>query len=75
MLGVLEHEGVRRAGIEPDVEQVVDLVVVVGVVVGAEEARLRAFREPRVGAFLLEGVGDARVDGFVDRAGFARRLA
>ena len=64
MLAVFQHEGVGRAGIEPDVENVVDLLpVLVGA--RAEEALARAVHVPGVGAFLLEGVGDALVDGFV----------
>ncbi len=62
MNAVLEDEGVRRAGIEPDLDQIVDLVVIVGVVLVAEETRLRALGEPGVGALVLEGLGDARVD-------------
>ncbi len=60
MLGVLQHEGVRRAGVEPDVENVVDLLPgVVGEL--AEEALARAGRVPGVGAFGLEGLDDAHV--------------
>src|SRR5262249_56700836 len=59
--GVFEHEGVGRARIEPDVEDVVDLMpILVGEF--AEEALARAGLIPGVGAFALEGVGDARVD-------------
>ena len=58
-LRVLQHEGVGRAGIEPDVEHVVDLLVIVGIVVGREEARRRALGVPGVGAFGFEGLGDA----------------
>ena len=61
MLRVLQHEGVRRAGVEPDVADVVDLLpVLVGA--RAEEALARAGLVPGVGALLLEGVGDALVD-------------
>ena len=61
---VLQHEGVGRAGIEPDVENVVDLLpVLVGA--RAEETLARAGRVPGVGAFLLEGLGDAGVDPLV----------
>ena len=61
---VFQHEGVRRAGIEPDVADVVDLLPFL---VGArpEEALARAVHVPGVGAFLLEGLGDALVDGLV----------
>ena len=61
VLGVLEDEGVRRARIEPDFDQVVDLVISRGVVLRPEEPLLRAFSEPCVGAFPLVGVGDPRV--------------
>ena len=50
----LQHEGMGRARFEPDVDDVLHLLVVVGIVVVAEEARGRA-REPGVGALLLEG--------------------
>ncbi len=64
---VVEHVGVGRAGIEPDVENVVDLLIVGRIVVGREEAPRRALLVPGVGAFLLERRGDARVDAFVDQ--------
>src|SRR6195256_5879828 len=51
-----------RARIEPDVEDVIDLLPFVGIVVGLEETRGRAGRVPGIGAFLLERVGDALVD-------------
>ena len=61
---VFEHESMRRAGIEPDVEDIVDLPpVLVGA--RAEEALARALRIPGVGAFLLERLGDARIHRFV----------
>ena len=59
---VLEREGMGRAGIEPDVEHVVDLVEIVRIVVGREKARGGIRREPGVGALCLEGVGDPLVD-------------
>ncbi len=65
--GVLEHVGMGRAGIEPDVEDVVDLLVIGGIVVGREEAPRRALLVPRVGALLFERRGDARVDAIVDQ--------
>ena len=67
MNGVLQHIGVGRAGIEPDVEDVVDLLVIGGIVVRREEAPRRALGVPGVGAFLFEGLGDARVDALVDQ--------
>src|SRR5215472_13101719 len=63
-LGILEHEGMRRAGVEPDVENVVDLLPVL-VAELAEEALARARPVPGVGALLREGIGDARVDALV----------
>ena len=61
---VFEHEGMRRAGIEPDVENVVDLLPVL---VGErpEKTLARAVGVPGVGAFLFESVRDARIDLFV----------
>src|SRR3546814_3329495 len=54
----LQHEGVRRAGIEPYFDHVGDLLEVFGAVVVAEEA-LRIAGEPGIAALLLEGIGDA----------------
>ena len=57
---LLEHEGVGRAGIEPDVENVVDLLPFAGIVdQPCEEALLRARLEPGVGAFRAERADDA----------------
>ena len=64
VLRIFEHEGVGRTGIEPDIENVVDLLpVFVGAL--AEEALARAVGVPGVGAFLREGVHDARVHALV----------
>ena len=59
--GIFQHEGVRRAGIEPDVADVVDLLPFL---VGkrAEEAFARTVHVPGVGAFLFKGIRDALVD-------------
>ena len=65
MLAVFQHEGVGRAGIEPDVEDVVDLLPASLACSRAEEALARAVGVPGVGALLLEGVGDALVDALV----------
>ena len=67
MLRVFEDEGVGRSRIEPDFDEVVDLVVSRGIVLGAEKPLLRALGEPGVGAFLLVGVGDPRVHLFVEQ--------
>ncbi len=57
---VFQHEGVRRAGVEPDVADVVDfLPSVVGEL--AEKSLARAGVVPGVGALLLEGLDDAHV--------------
>ena len=55
MLRVFERESMGRAGIEPDVEHIVDLVESVRIVVGREKTRGGIRREPGVGALLLEG--------------------
>ena len=47
VVAVFQREGVGRAGIEPDVEDVLDLLVVGRVVVDPEEARDRAARTRR----------------------------
>ena len=62
---VFQHEGVGRARIEPDLDQIVDLFVVFGLVLLAEEPLLGARSEPCVRALLLEGAGDTRIDVFV----------
>ena len=57
---LLKHECVRRAGIEPDIENVGDLLPIVGILHQAfEEALLGARLEPGVGAFRLEGRDDS----------------
>ncbi len=66
MRRVLEREGMRRAGVEPHVENIVDLLVIGGLVVGREETLRRAFLVPGVGALLLEGFHDASVHALVD---------
>ena len=61
MLRVFKHEGVRRAGIEPDVENVVDLLpALIGEL--AEEALARAGLVPGIGAFVFERLDDADID-------------
>src|SRR5690606_14698510 len=62
---VLEREGMRGAGIEPDVEDVPDLRPAVLVVAAFQEPLLGAFRKPGISAFLLEGVKNAGVDHLV----------
>ena len=64
MLAVFQHEGMGRAGIEPDVADIVDLLPVLGRA-GPEEAFAGAVHVPGVGAFLHEGFGDALIDDFV----------
>ena len=65
--GVFEDEGVRRSRIEPDFDQVVDLVIGVDIVLRAKEALLCALGKPGVGAFPFIGVGDPRVHGVVEQ--------
>src|SRR5665811_1566018 len=58
---VLQHEGVRGAGIEPDVENVVDFFpTFLGEL--AEETFCRTRLVPGVGALFLEGFDDAHLD-------------
>src|SRR6185437_10286032 len=66
---LLEDEGVRRARIEPDIDDVGDALVILGLVGGPQEL-LRIGGEPDIGAVLLDGGGDA-----VDDALVAQRLA
>ena len=65
ILAVFQHEGVGRPGVEPDVEDVVDLPPVFRGQLFPQEALARAVRIPSVGAFLHEGFDDALVDGLV----------
>ena len=58
IIAVFKHEGVSRAGFEPHIDDVVDLVVVGGVIVVAEKD-LRIGGVPDIGASRLEGLGDA----------------
>jgi len=74
VLGVLEDEGVGRARVEPDFDQVVDLVIGVGIVLRAKETLLCALGEPGVGAFPFIGFGDPRVH-FVVEQDFVSVLA
>jgi hypothetical protein len=71
---VFQHEGVGRAGVEPDIENVVDfLPAVVGKL--AEEALARARLVPGIGAFFLEGLDDADIHiGIVENFDRAVRL-
>ena len=60
-LWVLQHEGMRGAGVEPDVENIVDLLPgIVGEL--AEEAFARACLVPGVGALFLESLDYAQLD-------------
>ncbi len=59
---VAQREGVGRAAVEPDVEDVGDLFPLRRVEVVAEEPRLRAVGVPGVGALGLEGLADPGVD-------------
>ncbi len=60
VLGIVEHEGMRRSGIEPNVEDVAHLLPGGRIVDEAvEKALFGAFGKPHVGALVGEGVGDA----------------
>src|SRR5258707_10023772 len=61
---LLQDEAVRRAAVEPDVDDVRHLVVIGGGVVVAEEI-LRIRGEPDIGAVALDGRGDAVDDTLV----------
>ena len=66
LLRILQRKGVGRAGIEPDIENVVDLGPAFG---GAlpQKSLARTLGVPGVGALRREGVCDARVDGGIDQ--------
>ena len=59
---VFQHEGVGGAGIEPDVENVVDFLPAFVGELWPKEAFARAGRVPGVGAFGLESLDDAQFD-------------
>src|SRR5581483_6686943 len=64
VFALLEHEGMGRAGVEPHVENVVDLLPLAGIGDDAcEEALLGPFLEPCIGPFLAEGFDDALAQG------------
>ena len=65
----LQHGGVGAAALEPDVQDVVDLLVVVGGV-GVAQELLRVAGPPGVGTLVLEGAGDP-----LDHLGVAQHLA
>ena len=64
---IAQREGMSRAGIEPDIENVVDLFVFFRFVFGRQESRGGARREPGVGTLLFESLRDALVDLVVDK--------
>ena len=59
---VAQREGVRRAAVEPDVEDVRHLLPFRRVMVVPEEPRRRPLLEPGVRALGPESLGDPRVD-------------
>ena len=59
--GLFQREDVGRAGIEPDIENVPHLLVIVGIA-AAPRKRAAAEAEPGVGAFGLERLRDAGVE-------------
>src|SRR5215467_713376 len=60
MFRVFEHESMRRARVEPNVENVVDLLPIF-VATRTKETFARAFGVPRVGAVAFERLRDACV--------------
>ncbi len=67
LLRVFQHEGVGRARIEPDVENVVHLLEFRRIEIGREKTRAILVGEPCVGTFFLEGIHDAFVHALVDQ--------
>ena len=64
-MAALQREHMGAAAVEPDVEDVGDHLVIVGVAVAEEGGGIRGV--PRVDALLAEGGDDARVDFAVDQ--------
>src|SRR5215472_5421710 len=61
---MFDGEYISGAGVEPDVQNVVHLFELPGVMIVAEEP-LRRRIEPRVCAFMFERLDDARIDALV----------
>ncbi len=66
LFGTLQREGVGRAGVEPHIQHVVDLLPGLTRAI-TEEALARAVGVPSIGALGGEGFEDVRVDGRVDQ--------
>ena len=60
VLAAFQGEGVRRAGIKPDVEDIVDLLIVIRIAISEEVAG--GPREPGIRAFKRDQADDAGVD-------------
>ena len=58
---VLDRKGVGTARIEPDIENVLDLFVMVGVIACAQKIAVGP-REPGIGALGRDGGQDPRID-------------
>src|SRR4051812_14751282 len=61
----LQREHMRAATVEPDVENVADHLIVVGVAVAEEESGIVGV--PRIDTLAADGLNDARVDLAVDQ--------
>ena len=59
---VAQHESVGRATVEPHIQNVRDLGVIVRIDDPCQEPRLCAFLIPRICALGLKCLGDARID-------------
>ena len=61
ILAVAQNESVGRAGIEPNIQNIKDLIVAFRINDAAEEPLFRALDIPAIGALCLEGRGDAGI--------------
>jgi len=62
VFAVAQHKGVGRAAVEPHVENVEHLIVIIGVMVAAQEPLIGAFSVPGIGPFSLERFKNAGID-------------
>ena len=74
ILRIFQCERMGRAGIEPDIEHIVDLVEILRIVIRREKTRGGIRRKPGVRAFFLERLSDPGVDPRIDE-NVARLLA
>src|SRR5215217_7060861 len=72
---LLENEGMGAAGFEPNIENVVDLFPIAGIIDETrQKTRMRAVRKPGVRTLALEGRGDLLIEAGVTKNFAARSV-